>query len=139
MADDLGIKILVVDDMMVMRKVIKRMLNTLGYTNVGDGTDGANGWEAIQEAIKAGDPYDLILSDWNMPNMTGIELLKKVRATSGLEKLPFILITAEPKADHIKAATEAGVNYYMPKPFTEPELQEKIKSLFGPKWKRLKT
>ena len=95
MALKADIKILVVDDMTTMRKIIKNMLGQIGFTNIAEADDGATAWPMMENAIKEGAPYEFIVSDWNMPQMSGLDLLKKVRATPGLEKLPFLMITAE--------------------------------------------
>lgn len=124
------IKILVVDDMSTMRKIIKKMLSELGFTNITEADDGASAWPLIENAIKDGAPFEFIVSDWNMPKMSGLDLLKKVRATPGLEKLPFLMITAEAEQANVVEAVKAGVSNYILKPFKPVSLEEKIAKIF---------
>jgi len=124
------IKILVVDDMSTMRKIIKNMLGQIGFTNIAEADDGATAWPMIENAIKEGTPYEFIVSDWNMPQMSGLDLLKKVRSTSGLEKLPFLMITAEAEQGNVVIAVKAGVSNFIVKPFSAAVLKEKIDKIF---------
>lgn len=121
-------KILVVDDMSTMRKLIKKSLAELGYTDVVEAVDGEDAWTKIGDALKTNKPIQLVLSDWNMPKMKGIDLLHKVRGTSGTKSLPFVLLTAESEKDQVANATKAGVSGYLLKPFTKAQLAEKIKA-----------
>ncbi len=130
MALKADIKILVVDDMSTMRKIIKNMLGQIGFTNITEADDGATAWPMIENAIKEGTPYEFIVSDWNMPQLSGLDLLKKVRATSGLEKLPFLMITAEAEQGNVVIAVKAGVSNFIVKPFSAAVLKEKIDKIF---------
>jgi len=118
-------KILVVDDFSTMRRIIKNLLRDLGFTNTAEADDGTSAWPMLQ----SGD-YDFLVTDWNMPGMTGIELLQKVRADDRLKTLPVLMVTAEAKRDQIVAAAQAGVNGYVVKPFTAAALKEKIEKIF---------
>lgn len=122
---DRNINILVVDDFSTMRRIVKNLLKDLGYTNIDEADDG----ETAIPLAKTG-KYDLILSDWNMPKVTGIEFLKAVRSTPGIDKTPFILITAEQKRHQILEAAQAGVDNYIVKPFTAGTLQERISKVY---------
>lgn len=122
---DKNMKILVVDDFSTMRRIIKNLLRDLGFTNTAEADDGSSAWPMLQ----SGD-YDFLVTDWNMPGMTGIELLQKVRADDRLKTLPVLMVTAEAKRDQIVAAAQAGVNGYVVKPFTAAALKEKIEKIF---------
>lgn len=122
---DKNMKILVVDDFSTMRRIIKNLLRDLGFTNVQEADDGNTALPMLQ----AGD-FDFLISDWNMPGMTGIDLLRAVRADAKLAGLPVLLVTAESKREQIIEAAEAGVNGYVVKPFTAGTLQEKINKIF---------
>jgi len=106
-------RILIADDMMTMRKLVKKSLSELGFNDFVEANDGAAAWTALNESPS---PVGLIVSDWNMPNSTGVDLLKRVRA-SKFKDLPFILLTAEAEASQISEALAAGVNGYVVKPF----------------------
>lgn len=118
---DTNLKILVVDDFSTMRKIVKDLLNELGFSHYDEADDGETAWPMIQSG-----QYDFIVSDWNMPKISGVELLKKVRAHPDLKKTPFLLITAEAKRSQIIEAAEAGVDGYIVKPFTAATLYESI-------------
>ncbi len=130
MALKADIKILVVDDMSTMRKIIKNMLSQIGFTNISEADDGATAWPMIENAIKDGKPYEFIVSDWNMPQLSGLDLLKNVRSTPGLEKLPFLMITAEAEQGNVVIAVKAGVSNFIVKPFSAAVLKEKIDKIF---------
>lgn len=117
--------ILIVDDFSTMRRIVKNLLKELGFNKFDEADDGATAWPMIQ----SGD-YDFIVSDWNMPEMTGIELLRRVRADAQLKETPFLLITAEAKRSQILEAAQAGVDGYIVKPFTAATLNEKIQKIF---------
>jgi len=121
---DKQIKILVVDDFATMRKVIRNLLKQVGYENIAEAEDGVTALKALKSQ-----KIDLIISDWNMPNMTGIELLKEVRADEELKPTPFLMVTAEALQDNVIAAVKAGVSNYIVKPFTAEVLNEKIKKI----------
>ena len=130
MALKADMKILVVDDMATMRKIIKNMLSQIGFTNLSEADDGAPAWEMIQEAHKLGTPYEFIVSDWNMPKMSGLDLLKNVRATPEFKSLPFLMITAEAEQSNVVIAVKAGVSNFIVKPFSAQVLKEKISKIF---------
>ncbi|XGC81078.1 response regulator [Bdellovibrio bacteriovorus] len=120
------LKILVVDDMRSMRKIVMKALTELGSFQVSEAENGALAWELVQKAIAEGKPYNLIVSDWNMPVMKGIDLLKHVRSTPAIAKTPFYLVTAETEASQVKEAVVLGVSGYVTKPFTPAGLKEKL-------------
>jgi len=115
------LKILVVDDFATMRKVIRNLLKQVGYEDIVEAEDGV----AALRILKA-QKVDMIISDWNMPNMTGLELLKAVRADADLTKIPFLMVTAEALQDNVVEAVKSGVSNYIVKPFTAEVLNEKI-------------
>lgn len=118
-------KILVVDDFSTMRRIVKNLLRDLGFSNTHEADDGSSAWPMLQ----SGD-FDFVVTDWNMPGMSGIDLLKKIRADERLKKTPVLMVTAEAKRDQIVAAAQAGVNGYVVKPFTAAALKEKIEKIF---------
>ena len=118
-------KILIVDDFSTMRRIIKNLLRDLGFTNTSEADDGITALPMLQ---KGG--YDFLVTDWNMPGMQGIDLLKAVRADAELASLPVLMVTAESKKDQIVEAAQAGVNGYVVKPFTAQTLKEKIDKIF---------
>ncbi len=118
-------KILVVDDFSTMRRIIKNLLKDLGFTNTVEADDGKTALPILQ---KGG--IDFLITDWNMPGMTGIDLLRAVRANPQLTNLPVLMVTAEAKRDQIILAAQAGVNGYVIKPFTAATLKEKIEKIF---------
>lgn len=124
-------KILVVDDMVTMRKIIKTQLGKLGYTDITEADDGTTAVESIKTAAATGQNYEMIICDWNMPKMTGLDLLKAVRSTASIANTPFIMITAEAEQKNIIEAIKAGVNNYIVKPFTPDTLSEKIKKVLA--------
>ncbi len=119
------LKFLVVDDFSTMRRIVRNLLKELGFTNVEEAEDGI---VALQK-LRAGG-FDFVVSDWNMPNMTGIELLKALRADPGLKHLPLLMVTAEAKKENIIEAAHAGANGYIVKPFTAATLDEKLNKIF---------
>ncbi len=124
---DKNMKILVVDDFSTMRRIVRNLLVELGFSNplIQEADDGES---AI--AILRNLPFDLVVTDWNMPNMTGIELLRAIRAEPALKGLPVLMVTAENNRDQIIAAAQAGVNGYIVKPFTAITLKEKLTKIF---------
>ena len=122
---DKNMKILIVDDFATMRGIIKNLLRDLGFNNVFEADDG----NSALPVLRAED-FDFLITDWNMPGMTGLDLLKAVRADARLAKLPVLLVTAEAKRDQIVEAAQAGVNGYVVKPFTANILREKIDKIF---------
>jgi two-component system, chemotaxis family, chemotaxis protein CheY len=119
-----GKKVLVVDDSAVMRQIIKKNLKELGFSDLSEAEDGAAGLKKAGE-----EPVDLIVSDWNMPNMTGLEFLKAVRADASIKGTAFIMVTSEADKEKIMEAVQAGVNQYIVKPFNAMQLEEKIKAI----------
>ena len=126
MAVDKNIRILVVDDFQTMRRIIINLLRQLGFTNVVEAADGRLGLEKVKD-----DKIDLVVSDWNMPNMTGMEFLKAVRSSDDYKTLPFIMVTAEGKKENVIAAVQAGVSNYIVKPFNAATLKEKLSKVIG--------
>lgn len=122
---DRNMKILVVDDFSTMRRIVKNLLRDLGFTNTFEADDGKTALPMLQ----SGD-FDFLVTDWNMPGMTGIDLLKAVRADPKLAKLPVLMVTAEAKREQIILAAQTGVNGYVIKPFTAITLKEKIDKVF---------
>jgi len=122
----LSTKVLVVDDMMTMRKLVSKVCKEIGFTDIVEAADGALGWEAVQNANP---PIGLIISDWNMPNCTGLDFLKRVRGDSRFGKLPFVLVTAEAEQHQIVEAVKAGVSNYVVKPFTSDALKAKLEAV----------
>ncbi|MDF0606284.1 chemotaxis response regulator CheY [Neisseriaceae bacterium TC5R-5] len=122
---DKNIKFLVVDDFSTMRRIVRNLLKELGFTNVDEAEDG----QVALHKLKT-QSFDFVVSDWNMPNMTGIELLKAVRADPQLKHLPFMMITAEAKRENIIEAAMAGASGYIVKPFTAATMEEKMAKIF---------
>ncbi len=122
---DLKMKILVVDDFSTMRRIVKNLLRQLGYEQIDEAEDGEQAFSKLQ-----GGDYGFVISDWNMPNMDGLELLKKVRSDPGLKELPILMVTAEAEKDKVITAIQAGVNNYVVKPFTGEILKEKMDKIF---------
>ena len=123
---DLNMKILIVDDFSTMRRIVRNLLKQLSFNNVDEAEDG----DVALEKLKSGS-YDFVITDWNMPNMTGLELLKAIRSDDALKDLPVLLITAEAEKENVVLAAQAGVNDYIVKPFTGDVLQQKINRIFG--------
>lgn len=119
------LKILVVDDFPTMRRIVKNLLKDLGFDNVEEAEDGAMGLEKLKHGS-----FDLVVSDWNMPNMDGLQMLTAIRADPKLSKLPVLMVTAEAKRENIIAAAQAGANGYVVKPFTAAVLEEKLTKIF---------
>jgi len=124
MDSDQNMKILIVDDFATMRKVIRNLLRQIGYQNVLEAEDGVDALKELRSQ-----KIEFIISDWNMPNMSGIELLRAVRADSELRDLPFLMVTAESLKENVVEAVKAGVSNYIVKPFTAEVLSEKIKKI----------
>jgi two-component system chemotaxis response regulator CheY len=120
-------RILIVDDMMTMRKLVSKCCKEIGFTDLIEATDGAKAFEALTNSTP---PVGIIISDWNMPNSTGIDLLKRVRADSRYKKLPFLMVTAEAEKHQVAEALTAGVSEYIIKPFTQASIAEKLESAF---------
>ncbi|MFO1321880.1 MAG: chemotaxis response regulator CheY [Burkholderiales bacterium] len=119
-----NMKFLVVDDFSTMRRIIRNLLKELGYTNVDEAEDGVNGLAKLR-----GGNFEFVVSDWNMPNMTGIDMLRAIRADAQLKHLPVLMVTAEAKKENIVEAAQAGASGYVVKPFTAATLEEKINKI----------
>lgn len=122
---DTNMKFLVVDDFSTMRRIVRNLLKELGFTNVQEAEDGADALNKLR-----GEKFDFVVSDWNMPNMTGIDLLRAIRADASLKHLPVLMVTAEAKKENIIEAAQAGASGYVVKPFTAATLDEKLKKIF---------
>jgi two-component system chemotaxis response regulator CheY len=123
---DTGIKVLVVDDMSTMRRIVKNVLRQIGFTDI---VEAENGQDALTK-LKGGS-FGLVVSDWNMPVMQGIELLRAIRADAELKTLPFLMVTAEAQKENLIEAVQAGVSNYVVKPFTAEVLQGKLEKIFA--------
>jgi two-component system chemotaxis response regulator CheY len=123
---DKNMRILVIDDFQTMRRIIINLLRQLGFTNMTEADDGSTAWEKLQV-----EHVDLIISDWNMPKMTGMDLLRKVRASEKYKTTPFVMVTAEGKRENVIAAVQAGVSNYIVKPFNAATLKEKLSKVIG--------
>ena len=120
-----NMKFLVVDDFSTMRRIVRNLLKELGFANVQEAEDGVDALNRLR-----GEDFDFVVSDWNMPNMTGIELLKTIRADAKLKHLPVLMVTAEAKRENIIEAAQAGASGYVVKPFTTGTLDKKLKKIF---------
>lgn len=119
-------RVLVVDDFSTMRRIVKNILRQLGFNNVVEADDGTTAWDMINK-----EKIDFIVSDWNMPQMTGIELLRKVRSSEAYADTPFLMVTAEAQQENIIEAVQAKVSNYIVKPFTAETMKQKIDKIFG--------
>jgi two-component system, chemotaxis family, chemotaxis protein CheY len=120
---DLKTKILVVDDMMTMRKIEIKILKEIGFTDISEASNGIEAWEKIS---KADVPFGLVISDWNMPQCSGLDLLKRVRSDQKVKKTPFVMVTAEAEQHQVMEAVKAGVDQYVVKPFNKESLMMKL-------------
>ena len=120
-----NLRFLVVDDFATMRRIIRNLLKELGFSNVDEAEDGVSALAKLRA-----ERFDFVVSDWNMPNMTGIDLLRNIRADDQLKALPVLMVTAEAKKENIIAAAQAGASGYVVKPFTAATLDEKLKKIF---------
>ena len=125
MAFDPNMRVLVVDDFSTMRRIIKNILRQLGFNNIVEADDGSTAWDVLNK-----DKIDFVISDWNMPQMTGIDLLRKVRASEEFADMPFLMVTAEAQQENIIEAAQAKVSNYIVKPFTAETLKQKIDKIF---------
>ncbi|MFM8313141.1 MAG: response regulator [Deltaproteobacteria bacterium] len=119
-------RILIVDDMMTMRKLVKKSLIELGFSNITEAVNGAEAWSKAEGQLNSAAPFQLVISDWNMPVMTGIELLRKCRQTAPTSKIPFVLLTAESEKSQVIEALQLGVSAYVLKPFNTNQLRDKL-------------
>jgi two-component system, chemotaxis family, chemotaxis protein CheY len=125
MPADKTMQVLVVDDFSTMRRIIKNILRQLGFSNIHEADDGTTAWEVLNK-----NKIDFVISDWNMPQMTGIDLLRKVRASDEFANMPFLMVTAEGLQENIIEAVQAKVSNYIVKPFTAETLGQKIDKIF---------
>jgi len=125
-AVDMNMSVLIVDDYKTMLRIIRNLLKQLGFHNVDEATDGASALQKLRDK-----DYGLVISDWNMEPMSGLQLLTEVRADAKLQAMPFIMITAESKTENVLAAKQAGVNNYIVKPFNAATLKTKLSSVLG--------
>ncbi len=125
---DLKMKVLVVDDFSTMRRIVKNILKQIGYSDIEEAEDGNSALVRLRQG-----GFGLVVSDWNMPNMTGLDLLKAIRADNSLNGMPVLMVTAEAKKENVLDAIKAGVNNYVVKPFTADVLKEKIEKIFDSK------
>jgi len=123
---DIAKKILVVDDFSTMRRIVINILHRLGYQNIVEAENGADALKKLKD-----EKFGLVISDWNMPTMTGLELLQAVRGDDSLKETPFLMVTAEGRKENILAAVKAGASNYVVKPFNQATLEEKINAIFG--------
>ncbi len=126
MAVDMKMKILIVDDYHTMLRILRNLLRQLNFVNIDEASDGEEALDKLRQ-----DKFDLVISDWNMEPMTGIQLLREVRADENLKRIPFIMITAESKTENVITAKEAGVSNYIVKPFNAETLKSKMVSVLG--------
>ncbi|MES1923801.1 chemotaxis response regulator CheY [Salinisphaera sp. T31B1] len=122
---DKNLSFLVVDDFSTMRRIVRNLLKELGYANVDEAEDGVEALEKLR-----GGGFDFVVSDWNMPNLDGLEMLKQIRADDALKALPVLMVTAEAKKENIIAAAQAGASGYVVKPFSAATLEEKLNKIF---------
>ena len=122
---DLSMKVLVVDDFATMRRILKNILKQIGFTKIIDADDGSTALAMLKK-----NKVDLIISDWNMPMVSGLELLKAVRSDESIKDMPFLMVTAESQKDSVVQAIQAGVSNYVVKPFTPDTIKEKLEQIF---------
>jgi len=123
---DLNMKVLIVDDFATMRRILRNILKQIGFTDITEADDGVTGLKELKK-----EKYDLVLCDWNMPEMPGIDLLKALKADEQLKNIPFVMVTAEAQKDNILEAVKTGVSSYIVKPFTAETVNEKLNKVFG--------
>ena len=128
---DKNIKILVVDDAPMIRRILKNVLKEMGFTNIDEAEDG----QVALQKLRSG-KYDFVITDWNMPNLTGIELVQEIRKDPKLKDIPVMMVTAEAKKENIILALKSGVNNYIVKPFTPENVKSKIEAIFSAKQKK---
>ncbi len=123
---DLSIKVLVVDDFATMRRIVKNILKQLGFANITEADDGTTALDLLKAST-----YDLIISDWNMPKMSGLDLLKTIRGMDRYRMTPFLMVTAEAQKQNVITAVQSGVSNYVVKPFTAEQISEKLEKILG--------
>ncbi len=129
-------RVLVIDDMPSIRDLVKNQLRNMGFTEIMEAEDGVEGWKAIESQHAQANPIELVISDWNMPNMKGLELLKKVRSSGEFMQLPFILLTSEADREQVTEAVMAGVSQYIVKPFSGKVFEDKLKTAYSKHFKK---
>lgn len=129
------LRFLIVDDMLTMRKIIAQQLKTCGALSISEANDGTTAWEVMEKAAKENQPIQFVVCDWNMPQMKGIDLLKKCRQNPIYKDVGFLLVTAESESTQVKEAIVAGVDNYVVKPFTPQHFQEKMASVMQKRFK----
>ncbi|CNI14288.1 MULTISPECIES: chemotaxis response regulator CheY [Yersinia] len=122
---DKNLRFLVIDDFATMRRIVRNLLQDLGFKNVDEAEDGQDALNKLRES-----KFDFVISDWNMPNLDGLQLLSEIRKDENLNKIPVLMVTAEAKKENIIAAAQAGANGYVVKPFTAATLEEKLNKIF---------
>ena len=130
MALKADMKIIVIDDMSTMRKIIKNMLGQMGFKNISEADDGATALPLLKQAYESGEPFEFIISDWNMPNLNGLDMLKQIKEDDNLKDTPFLMVTAEAEQSNVVIAVKAGVSNFIVKPFSAQVLKEKIGKIF---------
>lgn len=129
-------RILVIDDMPSIRDLVKSQLKTMGFLEILEAEDGEHGWKIIETKFGEANPIELVISDWNMPKMKGLELLKKVRSETQFVNLPFILLTSEAEREQVTEAVMAGVSQYIVKPFSGKIFEDKLKTAYAKHFKK---
>lgn len=124
-------RILIVDDFETVRLFLRNALNQIGMENIEEAGDGKEALQMINDSKKSGNPFEMVFCDWNMPEMTGIELLQEIRKSTDHKNLPFVMVTAESETSSVENALKAGTTDYITKPFTVDGLREKIESIFN--------
>jgi len=124
----LDTKILVIDDMPTIRELVRNTLKCMGFKNITEASDGEEGWQVLNQSAASGARFQLVISDWNMPKLTGLDLLKEVRGTDEWKQLPFVLLTSESERDQVTEAVLAGVSQYIVKPFSAKIFEDKLKA-----------
>ncbi len=124
---DAKTRVLIVDDMLTMRKIVSKACKDIGFTDLTEAADGQLGWDQLNSAEP---PIGLVISDWNMPNCSGLDLLKRVRADSRFKSIPFVLLTAESESHQVAEAVKSGVDNYIVKPFTADTLKQKLEDTY---------
>lgn len=128
---DKNMPILIVDDYKTMLRIVRNLLSQLGFNNVDEATDGTMAFAKLEQKQHEQKPFKMVISDWNMEPMSGLELLKKIRADERFKTMPFIMVTAETKAENVIIAKQAGVNNYIIKPFNAATLKQKLSAVVG--------
>lgn len=129
-------RILVIDDMPSIRDLVKNQLRSMGFLEIFEAEDGEHGWKIIEAKYGEANPIELVISDWNMPKMKGLELLKKVRSDTKFVNLPFILLTSEAEREQVTEAVMAGVSQYIVKPFSGKIFEDKLKTAYAKHFKK---